>query len=366
MRCRFNFIVTGLILGAAVIWNHADPEETRTVDDNSPHHSPDGGFRNPPGSPQRNASYGEMVRFVASEVFASKRVTVPEGHVLPKAEFHEQYAEAGNPSVTWLGHAAFIIKLGAHVILTDPFLGDRAGAMGVGPKRFVPAPLSGAELPMADVFLISHNHYDHLDAPTIEAYPYKDSTQVIAPLGLGSFFTKRGYVKVLEQDWWDSWQTDHLKITPLPAVHFSGRGIGDRGDTLWASFGITTREGKIWFSGDTANGAVFDEIGTRAGPFDLALVAIGTFEPRSIMRSVHVNPEEAVEIVRKVVARKAIGMHWGTISLTPENPFDAPARFRRAAKEQGLGEENALTLRIGETRKLRGADLSPVFQQEGA
>lgn len=321
------------------------------------HHLKTGGFRNPPGSPQRSATIGEMLRFIAGEVFASGKITVPEGHVLSKEEFAHQYACARNPSVTWLGHAAFVIRIYGRIIITDPFLGKRAGAMGIGPKRYAPAPLTGAQLPRADVMLISHNHYDHLDAPTIEAYPFKAETQVIVPLGLGSFFTKRGYAKVLEQDWWDVWRAAGVTITTLPAVHFSGRGLGDRGATLWASYAISTQEGKIWFSGDTASGAVFEEIGARVGPFDLALVAIGAYEPRSIMRSVHVTPEEAVEVLRQVGATKAIGMHWGAISLTPENPFDAPERFRQAALDQGLGSENAVTLRIGETRNLQGENL---------
>lgn len=324
------------------------------------HHAPKGGFRNPPGSPVRNVSFGEMFRFIADEVFSSARQDVPDGHVLPREEFHRQLAGVGNPSVTWLGHSAFILRLGGRIILTDPFLGERAGAMGLGPKRYAPAPMTGADLPKADVLLVSHNHYDHLDAPTIEAYPYKDHTQVIVPLGLGPFFARRGYRNVLEQDWWDVWTSGDLSIQCLPAIHQSGRGIRDQKKTLWASFGVTTTDGKLWFSGDTANGEVFDDVGRRAGPFDLALVAIGAYTPRSIMKSVHVTPEEAVEVVRKIGAGSAIGMHWGAIALTPENPFDAPTRFRKAAQAQGLGAENAVTLRIGESRDLHRHTLSPV------
>lgn len=350
MRNSLRYLLICLILGFGAKWTFTNSEDTQAVAVNKPsHHSPDGGYRNPPGSPARDATFGEMVRFIAGELFSSHETKVPEDHVLPKAEFERQYAEAGNPSVTWLGHAAFIIRLGGQIILTDPFLSDVAGPMSIGPKRYALAPLSGAELPKADVLLISHNHYDHLDASTIEAYRYKEETQVIVPLGLAPFFTKRGYTRVTEHDWWQSWQSDGIEITTLPAVHFSGRGIGDRGKTLWASFGISTPEGKIWFSGDTANGTIFEEIGRRAGPFDMALIAIGAYEPRNIMKSVHVTPEEAIEVVRKVGARRAIGMHWGVIMLTPENPFDAPQRFKLAAEKQGLGNENALILRVGES-----------------
>jgi len=197
--------------------------------------------------------------------------------------------------------------------------------------------------------VVSHSHYDHPDEATIAAYPHKATTQVIVPLGLGSFFTERGYAKVLEQDWWQTWTTDGLTITTLPAIHSSGRGLFDQNETLWASFAIAAGGERVWFSGDTALGAVFTEIGERHGPFDLALISIGAYTPRDMMKAVHATPEEAVEIVRAVRARKAIGMHWGTIVLTPEDPFEAPVRFRQAAIDQGYGAENAMTLKIGET-----------------
>ena len=172
------------------------------------------------------------------------------------------------------------------------------------------------------------------------------------PLGLGKFFTDRGYSKVLEQDWWDEWAQDDLNIVTLPAVHFSSRGIGDRNKTLWASFAIETEDGKIGFSGDTARGEIFEEIGTRTGPYDLALVAISAYEPRNIMQDVHATPEEAIAIAKTIGARKAIGMHWGTIMLTPEDAFDTPGRFRQAARDQAYGAEKALIMKVGETRTL--------------
>ena len=269
-----------------------------------------------------------------------------------------QMAFASNPSVTWLGHASFIVRIGGKKILTDPFIGKTAGPMGIGPKRFVAAPLTAEELPEVDVIVVSHDHYDHLDAHAIRKYRFKQSTQVIVPLGLGKFFAKRGYPNIVEHDWWDSWMDDGLTITTLPAVHFSGRGLFDRNKTLWASFAFKAEGESIWFSGDTAAGEVFKEIGMREGPFDLALVAIGAYEPRSMMRSIHASPEEAVQISRDVGAKQAIGMHWGTIRLTPEDTFEPPARFRQAAREQGYGEENAITLKIGETFNLPHHHLS--------
>lgn len=316
------------------------------------HHDPYGGFRNPPGSPEREAGVGDMTAFLFKQLTSVTAPKVPESHVVGPGDMRTQITEAGNPSITWLGHASFIIRAGGRTILTDPFLGERAGPAGMGPRRFVAAPLTPEELPAADVMVVSHNHYDHLDAVTIDNYPFKASVQVVVPLGLGPFFATRGYTNVVERDWWQFVRVENLKVTALPAVHFSGRGVADRNETLWASFALEVGSTKIWFAGDTGRGTVFDEIGKRKGPFDLALVPIGAYEPRKIMEPVHTNPEEAVQIARQVRARQAIGMHWGTIMLTPEDPFEAPLRFRQAAKDQGFGMDNAWVMKIGETRRI--------------
>ncbi|MCF8468938.1 MAG: MBL fold metallo-hydrolase [Sneathiella sp.] len=316
------------------------------------HHDPKGGFRNPEGSPNLRIRKRRLLRFIYRQMRNKELPDVPDGHVLDSAAVDAGILAGGNPSVTWLGHAAFIVRTGGKVILTDPYLTECAGPAMMGPKRYVPAALKAEELPKADVLLVSHNHYDHLDARALAAYPHKEHTQVIVPLGLASFFTRRGFRKVVEMDWWESWSEDGLTITTLPAVHSSGRGVHDQKRTLWASFGIRTAEENIWFSGDTANGEIFKEIGRHHAPFDLAIVGIGAYEPREIMKMVHATPEDAVEIARAIGAKRALGMHWGTVLLTPEDPFEAPHRFRQAAIDQGYGEENALILRIGETRSL--------------
>ena len=356
-RGRALIISALFVASLAVVWDVGDKariiEGEHEVDEPIPqHHDPAGGFRNLPGSPIRTASKGEMRDFLKDELFASKAVEVPDGHILAKAEAVTQMAGASNPSVTWLGHASFIVRIAGKTILTDPFIGKVAGPFGVGPKRYVESPLTIDELPQVDVIVVSHDHYDHLDAHAIKNYRHKNSTQVIVPLGLGRFFTKRGYPDVIEHDWWDSWSSDDLTVTTLPAVHFSGRGLFDRNKTLWASFAFRSDSESIWFSGDTAAGEIFIEIGEKAGPFDLALVAIGAYAPRSMMRSIHASPEEAIQIARDIGARQAVGMHWGTIRLTPEDAFEPPVRFKQAAAEQGFGEENAKILMIGETYAL--------------
>lgn len=320
-----------------------------------PHHDPGGGFRNPPGSPRRTASAGDMWRFLLGMPFVRPPEVPPEHRVDPSAALRQVHG-AGDGTLTWLGHAAFILRLGGRTVLTDPFLGDVAGPRGLGPRRFVAPAVRAGELPPVDVMVISHNHYDHLDTRALTDYPHKASTRVIVPLGLGALLRGLGYPRVVEQDWWDHWSDGSISVTALPAVHFSGRGPFDRNRTLWASFALAADGYKVWFAGDTALGPVFDDIGECVGPFDVALVPIGAYEPRPIMAAVHANPEEAVTIARAVRARRAVAMHWGTIMLTPEPPFEAPARFLRAAAAQGYAEDDAWVLAVGETRSFAPQD----------
>jgi len=275
---------------------------------------------------------------------------VPAEHFLSKAESLKQYEQTHSPSITWVGHAAFIIRLGNKVIITDPFVSEVAGPGILGPKRFQPAAFNAKELPKADVMAVSHNHYDHLDDEALRAYQFKEETIVIVPLGLKTFFTKLGYTQVIEQDWWQETLIDGLTITTLPAVHFSGRGLFDGNKTLWASFAFKYEDKNIWFSGDTAKGEIFKQIGEKKGPFDIAMIGIGAYEPRNFMRAVHASPEDAIKMAIDIKAKKTIGMHWGAIMLTPEDPFEPPIRFRKAAIDQAYGEENALVLKVGETR----------------
>ncbi len=320
------------------------------------HHAPDGTFRNPPGSPAREHSFATMARFFWGQ-YTDKQRHVPGPEVMLDGEAaRRDLSAAANPSLTWLGHASFLIRLDGQTVLTDPFLGANAGPMGFGPKRLAPPPIPVEELPPIDLLVLSHNHYDHLDLATIDKLAGKDRMVVVVPLGLAAYFTARGYTRVIEMDWWQRREVGPLQVTALPAVHFSRRSIRDRNRTLWASFAITAKNLKLWFSGDTAAGAVFEEIGRREGPFDLALIGIGAYEPREIMKSSHATPEEAIDIARQVGARRAVAMHWATVKLTPEDPFEAGPRFERAALAAGWGEENAWTMRIGETRELRALE----------
>ena len=287
---------------------------------------------------------------------------------MPLSEAKEQLRNAGPESLTWLGHASFLLRTCGMTILTDPFLSERASPFrGFGPKRYVPAGLPIEALPPIDAIVISHNHYDHLDERSVREISLKGrgkgaGTAAVVPSGLGRFFASRGYSDVRELGWGEgtflrnssssSSSSSAVSLSCLPCIHFSGRTPFDRNATLWASWAIASRTRKVFFAGDTGHGPVFGEIGRRIGPFDLALVPIGAYEPASIMRPVHCNPEEGVALGRDVGAATLVAMHWGTIVLTDEPAFEPPGRFRAAASRAGVPDERVWVMKIGETRAL--------------
>mgnify|MGYP000157875257 CR=1 FL=1 len=321
--------------------------ETEQQDPRPAQHRRGGGFRNPPGSPPRRAGLRDFLKFLLWDMRRAKLPPIPEGLT---AATPPDLAALRESEIAWLGHACFALRLAGKLVLTDPYLSRTAGPFGLGPKRFLPPALAARDLPRLDLIVISHNHYDHVDTAALKAYRWRAETPLVCPLGLGAMMRRLGFVEVIELDWWQDWQSGDLTVTGLPAVHFSGRGPFDRNKTLWMSAALASPTRKVWFGGDTGYGATFREIGARAGPFDLALVGIGAYTPRVIMESSHATPEEAIAIVRDIGASRAVGMHWGSIMLTPEDPFEAPARFRQAALEQQYGEANAWIMQIGEVR----------------
>ncbi len=323
------------------------------------HHLPDGRFRNPPGSPNRTAGLRDMLPFMERMFRHSFRdIEIPDHHVVPREQARGALNKALAPGnadrgvVTWLGHASFLLRIGGKTILTDPYLTTYAGPVGFGPRRYVPSGIAVRDLPPIDVLAISHNHYDHLDETALHRLPGKDTMTVVAPLGLGDFFRERGFRFVVDMDWYQSLTLNDLTIKALPCIHWSRRSGLDTNRSLWAAFSFEGPQGRVFFGGDTAYGPVFEEIGTREGPFDLALIGIGAYEPRAIMKASHANPEEAVQIGIDIGARTLVGMHWGTVILTEEPPFEPPERFVAAGRERGFADDDIWIMRIGETRFL--------------
>jgi N-acyl-phosphatidylethanolamine-hydrolysing phospholipase D len=277
--------------------------------------------------------------------------------------------EGGNtavmqPAITWVGHATMLVQASGLNVLTDPVFSNRASPVQfVGPKRAQPPGLAVADLPKIDVVLISHNHYDHLDVDSIKALVNQGWAEplFIVPLGLKAWFTKLGVTNVRELDWWDSVTEKGVEFHFTPVQHWSARGLGDRSQTLWGGWAVLGADFHWYFSGDTGYSQDFVDTQQRfaarhtaalGGGFDIALIAVGAYEPRWFMKDQHVNPAEAVQIHKDLKAKRSVGVHWGTFELTDE-PLDQPPKDLAAARTaQGVAEDDFFLLAIGQTRKL--------------
>jgi len=201
--------------------------------------------------------------------------------------------------------------------------------------------------------LLTHNHYDHLDYRTIKKFPYKKA-KVLTPLKLGKYFTRNGINSVQEMDWYEQTEVNDLKITLMPAVHWSKRTLSDTNRTLWGSFLIEYKNKKIFFACDTGYGNIYKDLGNKYGPIDLTFVNIGAYDFRPMFKKsiYHANPEEALNIGQDLKSKKVVGMHWGTVILSLEDPFEPPVRFKNATNKYGYHTEDAILFKIGEIQKL--------------
>jgi N-acyl-phosphatidylethanolamine-hydrolysing phospholipase D len=317
------------------------------------HHLPDGTFRNPEGSPVR----ANDVKFSYRTFIKEKKkidITVPKYHVIDKKIVKENLEKLKNDDyIAWIGHATFLIKLGETTIITDPVFSNNAGPLVFGPKRYVEPAIELNEIPKTDVFLLTHNHYDHQDMSTIRGFPYKDA-KVLLPLKLGKYFKR--YKDVNEMDWYDKIQINSdLKITLLPAVHWSKRSLTDTNKTLWGNFLIEYKNKKIFFACDTGYGNIYKDLGEKYGPIDLSMINIGAYDFRPMFdKSIyHTTPEEALNIAQDLKSKKVLGTHWGTFVLSLEPIMEPPIRFKDNAEKFGFKKEDAITFNIGEIRPLK-------------
>ncbi len=322
------------------------------------HHLPDGTFRNPEGSPKRDENVKWSYRVFNKEK-KKLDMTVPNDHVISKEEVISSLEKfASDDYIMWIGHATFIIKLGDTTIITDPVFSKNAGPLIFGPKRFTEPALKLNEIPKIDLFLLTHNHYDHQDMKTIRRFPFKNS-KVMVPLKLGKYFKTNGYRDINEMDWYDEIKVNkNLKITFLPAVHWSKRSLTDTNKTLWGNFLIEFKGKKILFACDTGIGNIYKDLGDKYGPIDLTIINIGAYNFYPIMpykdKSVyHTNPEEALSLGRDLKSKKILGMHWGTFVLSLEPIMEPPVRFKKNAERFGFREEDTLIFKIGQISALK-------------
>ena len=318
------------------------------------HHLPDGTFRNPEGTPISRSSSGKFSYRDFNKEKKKLDMTVPKEHVINKQEVLNNLEKFKDDDyIAWIGHATYLIKLGNITIITDPVFSKNAGPLIFGPKRFTEPALKLNEIPKTDIFLLTHNHYDHQDMSTIRNFPYKDA-KVLVPLKLGKYFKK--YKDVNEMDWYEEIKiNNHLKITFLPAVHWSKRTLTDTNKTLWGNFLIQYKNIKILFACDTGYGNIYKEIGEKYGPIDITMINIGAYDFRPMFdKSIyHTTPEEALNVAQDLKSKKVLGMHWGTFVLSLEPIMEPPIRFKENAEKFGFKKEDAITFKIGEINSVK-------------
>jgi N-acyl-phosphatidylethanolamine-hydrolysing phospholipase D len=276
----------------------------------------------------------------------------PPARVENDGDWLRENALHSQPTVTWVGHATLLVQMGHLSFLTDPIWSPTASPVSfLGPRRHVPPGIAIEDLPRIDFVLISHNHYDHLDLPTLKVLAKRNpNTRFYVPLKNGELLQSAGIENFQEFDWGDSIEHGGVTVLCLPVQHWSARGLGDERRALWSSWAVVSEKRRFYFAGDTGAFAGFEAIGRTHGPFDLAAVPIGAYEPVAMMQPSHMNPEEAVDAGTALQARRLVGMHFGTFDLTDEPLDEPPRRFRSAGATSGYAAEDLWVLDIGETR----------------
>lgn len=240
--------------------------------------------------------------------------------------------------LTFVNHASVLIQTAGLNILTDPLWSERTSPVRwAGPRRYQPAGVALADLPPIDVVLVSHNHYDHMDVPTLRHLARSHDPHFVTPLGNGRHLARAGIARITEHDWWDE-----LELTPgvclhtVPAQHWSKRGLFDRNRALWAGFYLDAPPFRVFFAGDTAMEGHFEHIRTRLGAPSVALLPIGAYKPRWFMGRVHLSPREALVAHRMLGARLTMVVHFGTFALGDDGQDEPVAALREAMAEMGF------------------------------
>ncbi|KAJ2156863.1 hypothetical protein GGF46_004904 [Coemansia sp. RSA 552] len=256
-------------------------------------------------------------------------------------------------SVTWIGQSTCFVQMDGLNILTDPIFKRRTVFSWLGPERLRPVPCQMEDLPRPDIVLVSHNHFDHLDSEVVRQLG--NSVTWYVPLGLRDWFARRGIYRVKEMDWWqeagytveESGRT--FQIVATPTQHWSGRNGLDSNSSLWASFLVRGEHASVFHCGDTGYCDAFKEVGSRYGPVTLAILPIGSYEPRWYMCHQHINPDDAVRIHRDLGAASSIGVHWGTFMMSDEHYLAPVKDLATACAKYGLSSGRFVAPQFGKT-----------------
>lgn len=343
------------LVGCATLFPHKNPD----YDPSKSHHRPDGyANRYSPRSEMKGLWRWQWERL---------RDGLPKPPFAPvlgvPADLRLIHGDSVSPRLTWIGHATVLLQVDGLNLLTDPHWGERASPFSfAGPKRHQPPGLPLELLPPIHAVVISHNHWDHLDRDTlqmlIDRHP---SLRFYVPLGLSPWFASniRGAItsgagrNVFAVDWDESAEisgrTKVMELRFLAVQHWSARGVGDRYQSLWGSWAMLHPDFRFWFAGDLGYSPDTCDIGAKIGGFDLAAIPIGAYEPRWFMRDSHLNPQEALQVMRDVKARSAVAIHWGTFEGLSDEPLDQPPKDLEKAKADMIPRPDFFVLKHGET-----------------
>jgi L-ascorbate metabolism protein UlaG (beta-lactamase superfamily) len=305
-------------------------------------------FFNPGDHPPAKATFAPA-RFFNRWAKADRRAAWPE-RVPVTPTVPPPRVEGEGMLVTWIGHATVLVQTQGLNILTDPVWSDVVSPFPpVGPTRVRAPGVRFEDLPKIDLVLISHNHYDHMDLPTLKRLWARDRPAIVTSLGNDTILKAEG-IEAKALDWGGTARLPGAEVLVARNHHWGSRWGTDRNRALWSAFVVRTRAGNIFYAGDTGwgDGSWVDEA-ARQGPFRLAIIPIGAYEPRDVMKSNHINPEEAVAIYEKLKPAAALGMHWGTFQLTFEGINDPPQRLAELRKARGIAEERFRATEAGQS-----------------
>lgn len=251
--------------------------------------------------------------------------------------------------VVWLGHASFLIQGAGLSLLVDPVFSSHCAPFKLPSfRRLIDPPCAVADLPPIDAVLLTHSHYDHLDLPTLRLLGHQ--TPLLVPEGHASWLKRTGFSETVELPWFASHTlAPGVTVTATPAQHFTARSPWDRDQSHWCGWLIEGAGCSLLHTGDSGYSAGFREIGERFGPIDFGMIPIGAYQPRHIMRPMHMNPDEAAQAFLDTRCRRAVAMHWGTFRLTDEPMGEPPLRLAAELENQGIPAASFVAGSIGES-----------------
>lgn len=279
----------------------------------------------------------------------------PERVVIDLSQEWRQLNAKSTHYAVWVGHATYLINNGDLTILTDPIFSERASPVGwAGPERLIPPAMPIDSLPRIDAILISHNHYDHLDLPSLKALQLANpNVSILVPQGDKALLDSQGLTNVTELRWWQNIRVKQTELTFTPVQHWSGRGITGRNSSWWGGWFIKSPDLSLYHAGDTGYSRDFITTRERLGVPDFAFIPIGAYSPRWFMKNQHVDPEEAVQVAFDLQVPHSFGMHWGTFILTDEPIKEPRSVLAKLLVEKDLPEDFFIAPAPGEILSLQ-------------